>query len=207
MYAQTLTTPRARLGVLLGALLLVAAAGAMAFSRTAKADPAPANGSSQYFLKLDSIDGDSTDAQHKNEIEVKTFAWGDGKPGILQTESSTGTGGGAGKATVSDIHFTALVSKASPKLMTAAASGKHFKDATISVRAARNKAGKQDYFTIKLSDVLVSSYAVSGSGDTPVDAFDLSFNKIEESFVPTNADGSLGAPVVGSFDVKASKTE
>lgn len=207
MHAQTLTTPRNRLGVLLGALLLVAAVGVMAFSRMAKADPAPTNGNSQYFLKLDSIEGDSTDVQHKNEIEVKTFAWGDGKPGILQAASSAGTGGGAGKATVSDIHFTALVSKASPKLMTTAASGKHLKEATLSVRAARNKDGKQEYFTIKLSDVLVTSYAVGGTGDTPVDAFDLSFSKIEESFAPTNADGTLGTSVVGSFDAKANKTE
>jgi type VI secretion system secreted protein Hcp len=28
-----------------------------------------------YFLKIDGIEGESTDSKHKNEIEVESFGW------------------------------------------------------------------------------------------------------------------------------------
>ena len=67
-----------------------------------------------YFLKnLDGIDGESTDDKHKNEIEVDSFSWGVTQSG---TAGRTGTGRGAGKASIQDLHFTSKVNKASPKL-------------------------------------------------------------------------------------------
>ena len=29
-----------------------------------------------YFLKLDGIDGESMDDKHKNEIDIESFSWG-----------------------------------------------------------------------------------------------------------------------------------
>ena len=85
-------------------------------------------------------------------------------------------GGGAGKVGVHDISITKEVDKASPKLSLACADGTHFKKVTITLR----KAGKT-YLTYNLTDVLISSVQISGSGggqDVPLESISLNFTKI-----------------------------
>ena len=82
------------------------------------------------FLKIDGIDGESTDKFHPGEIEISSFSWG-----VTQTGSiGSGGGGGAGKASFQDLHFSSSISKASPNLMIACATGEHIKEATLTVR-------------------------------------------------------------------------
>jgi len=73
---------------------------------------------SDYFLKLDKIEGESQDAKHKNEIQVESFSWGVSQQGSFDA----GGGGGSGRASFQDFHFVMKVNKASPKLMLACAS-------------------------------------------------------------------------------------
>jgi type VI secretion system secreted protein Hcp len=123
------------------------------------------------FLKIEGIDGESQDKSHPNEIEIASFSWG-----VTNTSSSSGSGGGAGKAVPKDFHFTAGVSKASPNLMLACATGKHINSATLTCR----KAGFE-FQKVRLVDVLVSSYAPVGDTheDQPEDGFSLNFVKID----------------------------
>lgn len=51
------------------------------------------------FLKINGIDGESQDSSHKNEIEVLAWDWSIEQ----QSTMHAGSGGGAGKATVSDL--------------------------------------------------------------------------------------------------------
>ena len=107
------------------------------------------------FLKLDGIEGESTDAKHKNEIQVLSFGFGvtrSGGPG----SGAGGAGGGAGKAQFHDFFFTANTQKSTPKLLLAAASGQHLKSAILSVRRAGGT--KQEFLKWTLSDVLVSCF-------------------------------------------------
>jgi type VI secretion system secreted protein Hcp len=157
---------------------------------------------SDYLLKIDGIKGESTDAKHKDEIEIESFSWGATQPGTF----SSGGGGGAGKVSFQDVHFTTRVNVASPNLMVACASGQHIKVATLTVR----KAGKdqQEYYIIKLSDNLVSSYQSGGSEGSnalPVDQFSLNFAKIEFEYKIQKPDGTLGASVKGGWDLKTNK--
>lgn len=158
-----------------------------------------------FFLKIsDGIDGESQDDKHKNEIEVDSWSWGVTQSG---TAGRTGTGQGAGKASFHDIHFTAKVNKASPKLMLASATGQHLGEATLSVRKAGGQ--QEDYLKIKLSGVLISSYQEAGSGHggdvVPVDQFSLNFSKIEITYKQQNEKGSVGSPVVTGYDLTANK--
>jgi type VI secretion system secreted protein Hcp len=150
------------------------------------------------FLKLDGIDGESNDAKHKDEIDIESFQWGLSQSGTF----AGGGGGGAGKASFQDFSFTANISKASPQLFLACATGEHIKEGTITVR----KSGKdqQEYYTVKLSDCLVSLYnqAAVAAGDSPQDEFALNYAKIEVTYKPQNADGSLGTPIRAAYDVR-----
>ncbi len=154
-----------------------------------------------YFLNMDGIPGESTSASHKDEIELLSFSWG-----VSQAASASGAGGAAGKVEFATMHALARSSKASPMLFLACASGKHIKEAVLTVGRQKKKGKTQDILSIKLADVLISDYSVGGEKDTyPADHFDLSFSKIEMEYTQINADGSLEAPVKAGWDIKANK--
>ena len=153
------------------------------------------------FLKIDGIEGESKDAKHKGSIEISGWSWGAAQTGT----SSSGGGAGAGKVAMQDAHFSMSVSKASPKLMVACASGDHIKQAVLTCR----KAGKdqQEYLKYTFSDVLVSSFQTGGTsgGPTPTETFTLNFPKIEFEYKEQQHDGTLGGRIKAGWDVKANK--
>lgn len=157
-----------------------------------------------YFLKIGDIKGESTDSKHKDEIEIDSFSWGVTNEGSM----GRGGGGGTGKAQFQDLHFTKQMDKASPKLMSAAASGEHIKEAVLVARKAGGKGDQIEYLIITMNDVMVSSYQSSGSaGSTsiPVDSFSLNFSKIKYEYKPQKADGSLEGGVLAMYDRAAMK--
>jgi type VI secretion system secreted protein Hcp len=156
-----------------------------------------------FFLKFDGIKGESTDAKHKDEIDVESWSWG-------ETHASgghgSGGGAGAGRVAMQDFHFTMRQNTASVGLMRACATGEHIKQATLTGR----KAGKdqQEYLSFKFSDVLVSSFQTGGNEEAhvvPVDQVSFAFAKIEVDYRPQQRDGSLGPPVHFGFDLKQNK--
>ncbi|MDF0665094.1 MAG: type VI secretion system tube protein Hcp [Nitrospira sp.] len=151
-----------------------------------------------YFLKIDGIQGESTDDRHRGEIELDAWSFGRAVSGALQPG-----GAGAGRFNAPDFHFTAKISQASPMLFLACATGKHMLKATMTGRRAGDRT--QDYLKVTLTDVVVSSYQQSGSGGSgvvPLDQVSLNYAKIELEYRRINPDGSLGGPVMVSFDVK-----
>jgi len=158
--------------------------------------------SGDIFLKLDGIEGESEDSKHKNEIQVETYSGGVSNP----TSMGHGTGGGVGKAQHQDVHFTATVGKASPKLFLACSGGDHIPKAVFTFR----KAGKdqQEYLKVTLSDVMVSSVSFqdhSAGGDLAHESVSLAFTKIEQEYKPQKADGTLGGAIQSGWDLKANK--
>ena len=155
-----------------------------------------------YFIKFDGIKGESTDAKHKDEIDVESWSWGE----THATGGPSSGGGGAGKVAMQDFHFVMGLNRASVGLMKACATGQHIKTATLSARKAGK--GQQEYLTFKFHDVLVSSFQTSGSEETfvPTDSVSLNFAKIEVEYKPQKADGSLGSPVEFRYDLKTNKT-
>ena len=154
-----------------------------------------------YFLKIDGISGESLDSKHKGEIQVESWSWGESNP----AQPGGGGGGGAGKVQMQDLAFTTRFSKASPQLILACASGKHFKDAVLTARKAGK--GQQEFLTFSLSDVLVSAYQTAGAGGDvlPGDSVSLNFSKIQVEYKPQNPDGSLGSSIKAGWDVKQNK--
>jgi type VI secretion system secreted protein Hcp len=155
-----------------------------------------------YLLEIEGIKGESADSKHKDKIEISSFSWGVSQQG---TFASSG-GGGAGKASYQDLHLTSEVGTQSPPLMLACATGQHIKKAVLHVRKAGGE--QHDYYTVTLSDCMVSSYQSGGhsSGDPiPTDQFSLNFAKIQFEYKPQKADGTLGAAVATGYDLKANK--
>ena len=154
----------------------------------------------QWFLKIDGIEGESTNDAHKGEIDVESWSWGVSQSG----PSGSGIGAGSGKATFQHMQFVARISKASPKLFLSCATGTHHKVATLS--GARTAGKTVDYLKYKLSDVQVSSVQHSDSEvGAPMEQFSLQYRKFEMSYTPQTSSGKLGVAAKAGFDVLQNK--
>ena len=133
-----------------------------------------------YFLKIDGVDGESTDDKHKGEIDIESFSWG-----VTQTGTqSFGGGGGTGKAQLHDFNFTKVVSKASPVLFQACASGQHIKQAVLVGRTSSGERGGDQFLKYTFSDILVSSFKEGGSAGLVIDAAALKYASVKTEATP-----------------------
>ena len=166
--------------------LLLAVGGGNAIA----AVPAQPNAS---FLKIDGVQGESADAQHPGEIDVKTF-----HIKATNTPGTLGGGGGAGKVAFSQAEFTKTYDKSSPQLLQKVANGAHIK--TVSFTFRRPGASGENFLVYKLDDVVVSSYEQGGdTGVSPLlEHVGLTFSKLTVSYTPV-----AGPPLVtAGWDLK-----
>lgn len=88
------------------------------------------------FLKIEGVEGESTDKSHKGEIDILSWSWGMSQSGTTHM----GSGGGSGKVSVQDLSLTKYVDAATHALMLGCCKGTHFDQAVLVVR----KAGQHD---------------------------------------------------------------
>jgi type VI secretion system secreted protein Hcp len=155
-----------------------------------------------YFLKIEGVDGESTDDKHKGEIELESWSFGGSNAGSF----SSGGGGGTGKVALQDFHFVKKTDKSSAKLFTACCTGEHLSKATLVCRKAGTD--QQEFLTIVLTSAIVSSYQTGGAAGSdiiPMDQVSLNYAKIEYKYKEQKADGSLGGEIIGGWDVTTNK--
>ena len=150
-----------------------------------------------FFLKIEGIEGESSDSKHKGEIQISSFSFGVTNSGT----GGAGGGSGAGKVNVQDIHVTKVMDKSSPNLFIGCCTGKHYNKATLTIRKAGEKP--LDYLVYNLTEVMVSSHSVSGheGGGIAQESVSLNFAKVEMVYTPQKADGSGEAKISKAWDL------
>jgi type VI secretion system secreted protein Hcp len=138
------------------------------------------------FLKLDGVKGESVIKGHTGEVDLLSWSWGMSQSGTTHA----GTGGGAGKVNVQDLSFTHFVDSSTPNMIQACCNGKHFGDATITLRKAGEKP--LDYIVITLTDVIITSVSTGGSqGEERVtENVSLNFAKYKYAYQPQDKTGA-----------------
>ena len=180
-------------------MLALVAAYVLPFSVNFGKVPEAQASQSDYYLKIDGIDGESTTKDHDKEIQVMSWSFGASNP------TTVGSGGmGAGKVHMQDFHFTKMVDKASPMLFKALATGQHIKKATVTVSKPSSDGKSVLFMTYTFEDVMVSSW--QNSADPLIEEVSFTFQKIMIEYKPQKADGTLDAAVKAGWDVKANKT-
>ena len=145
-------------------------------------------------LKLDGVQGESTHAKHKDEIQLYSWSWG-----ASNAANISGGGMAVGKGNAQDLHFTKKYDRSSPNISKHCVSGKHFKDATISMSIAGGS--QEDFLVIKLKEVYITSHNISASaGGEVTDAVSIAYADIEYAYKPQKPDGSLGGEVKFGYD-------
>ena len=149
-------------------------------------------------IKFDGIDGESTDRDHKGEIEVLSWSWG------ISAQPSGGSGGGiaSGRATAQDVTFVHGYDKASPLLAKAAASGRHIKQVTLAARRAGQS--QKDFLKVTMKEVFVTAVQPSGTrAEGIAESVSVRTRQIAFEYQPTDSKGQLGTPVSFSWDIAA----
>jgi type VI secretion system secreted protein Hcp len=153
----------------------------------------------EMFLKIGDVKGESLDKALKEWIDVRSFSFGEHNSGSAQV----GGAGGAGKATFEDFRFTTGHGRHAVPLMKAVALGTHFPTAELRLRTAGE--APFEFLTIKLQEVLVTSYDLGGADgvDVPSEAISLSYAKIEVKSRSQADKGTPGQELTFAFDVAA----
>jgi len=145
--------------------------------------------------------GESTDKEFSanKAFEIYSFSWGASNP---VTIGSAGSGGGAGKVSISSFNIMKKSDSASPALFLNCAKGQHFTDAHVVLRKAGGTALK--YLTYDFTEVFVESIQWSGSSggdDTPSESVSFAFGKVDIIYTPQDAKGTPGTAIPATWDL------
>lgn len=155
------------------------------------------------FLKVDGAPGTSTVADHKTWIEIESYSFGANQ----QSTMAHGSGGGAGRVSFQDFHFTAKAGKESPVMFGFVCSGQHIAKVELHEQKAGGAAGV-NFVEITLEDCFMSGYQMSDSAHAaePSASYTLSFSKANFKYQAQNDKGGKdGGPVESGWDAKANK--
>jgi len=163
------------------------------------------------FLKIDQIQGESTNAKHVGEIDVLTWGFGDSNSSARSMSGAAATG----RVQMQDLRFSTRLGKQSPKLFEAVATGKAAKEAILTCHTPGGAFPV--VFVVRIQDVFVTGYQTGTPIPTgtqtqtsvdpyPVDQVTLNFAKIKvEYIIQKRPDGTGGGKVEAGWDIPANK--
>lgn len=152
-----------------------------------------------YFLKIDGIDGESQDDNFKNQIKIESFSWGGS-----QTSAVGGTGGsGAGKVNLADLSIMKTLDKASLPLFKSMCAGQHIATATLS--AVKSGANGKPYLKVDLTELFVTSIQESASSEVPMESVSFSYNQIKMQYSTQDEQGNLTVANTITYNTKQNK--
>jgi type VI secretion system secreted protein Hcp len=110
-----------------------------------------------------------------------------------------------GKVNAQDLSLTKWVDSATPVLMSAIATGKHFGKAKLVVRKAGDKP--LEYLVIEMEHVMVTSLSTGGSGgeDRLTENVTLNFAKVKVEYVCQKEKGEAGDKIPMTYDFSVNK--
>ncbi len=149
------------------------------------------------YLTIPGVPGPST--SQPGSIDVLSFSIGT----ALQTVTTT-TGRRdervRTKPTFSDLTVMKVLDSTSPVFEQAVASGQRFPTVVLSyAKAVGDKPST--YFTITLTNVIVTSFQLSGSNENPTESVSFTYGAIHTVFTPQRPDGTPGTPIEACWDV------
>lgn len=140
------------------------------------------------FMKIDGIEGESTDAKYKNWFELHSFSHGLSQPS--SGEPSTGGSRTAERCDHQDFVIHKDIDKATTKFFEYCCQGKHIANITVVLcRTINNQP--VEYMKYELKDSIVAHWEMSGSGGLPTDTLSFNYGGIKWTY--TELDHRTGA--------------
>ena len=150
------------------------------------------------FLSIDTIKGESKDAEHKDWIEIESF-----NQDVLQPRSATASSAGgttAARVEMTPIELNKRIDLASTALFQACANGTTFPKARIEFMRADKDGKAINYYTIELLNVLVHRVSTAmGHDGMPSDQVSQSFGAVKWSYTQQKQGGGTGGKTVAQW--------
>ena len=142
---------------------------------------------SKMFMQVSGVDGESTDSDHKDWIEVLSFSMGMTLPG----GGATGPSRRRGDVVVEDIVVVKELDKSSPKLMDKCVKGAVIPLLVIDVCRSNVDGSRLVYYKYELQNVMITSFYANGStsDDRPTETVTLNFEEIKVTYTETDSTG------------------
>ncbi|MBP5469727.1 MAG: type VI secretion system tube protein Hcp [Candidatus Riflebacteria bacterium] len=160
--------------------------------------------SSDFFLQIEGIEGDSNDSKHAKWIEVKSFNHGASQSVDIKRGADV-----SGRGAFEPFVFTHSVDKATPKIQQFCMNGKDIKKCTF--HACRAISGKQTvvyelkFENVKIIQAQVKTVEINDTdgrliSQQPIEEVSLYYKKMTWKVVPVKPDNTLDGPVETNFD-------
>ncbi len=156
------------------------------------------------YIKFDGVDGEAQDKDHKGWSDLLSFSQVIHKP----QGGATGPTRRRGDVVLEDIVCVKELDKASPKLAESVCKGKVFPKVEIHLTASYTDAGRVTYYAYELTNVQVTSYDISGSGQSesvPTENMSLNFEEIKVTYTETDPAGKKKGNVEYTWKVEEGK--
>ena len=154
-----------------------------------------------FYLKIDGVDGESTQIDHAGEIELLNWSWGV-KSG---SAGAAGVATGPGKTSPGEFVFSHTYDKASPLLAKQCVSGKLLKVLKLSARKSGD--GQKDFLLITMKEVLLTSVSpAANAGGEILEEVHCTYRDIEFAYKPMDKSGGLGPAVTFGWNVATNMT-
>jgi len=159
------------------------------------------------FLKIDGINGDSTDDQHKQWIEINSYSHRISQPvGGALSAQGVHTGG---RADHDDFCMVHRLDASSPTLALHCCTGKHIPN--VRFELCRAMGDKTVFMVYTFKDVIVASVSPSGSADgedpIPMEEITFRYGQLNWEYTPTDitGGGKKGAAVQAGWSTLMNK--
>lgn len=169
----------------------------------AEFEPENSKEPSVIYIKFDGVDGEVSDISHKGWCEVVSFEQ-------AHTMQQTGTGPSRGKTVTlfDDVRIAKTIDKASPKLAEAVCMGHVYPTVQIHVTTTAFGFGRMTYLAFELKNVLITSYIISGAGqseEVPTEQVTLSFEQIKMTYTEFDTSGKAKGNVEYTWKVEGAE--
>jgi type VI secretion system secreted protein Hcp len=157
------------------------------------------------FLKLEGIDGDSTDAKHQKWIEVLSYSHGVSQApgGALSAEGALA----GARADHQDFAIVKRLDSASPTLFLKCCKGEPIPK--VELELCRATGEKTLFMKYEFVDCIIASCGPSGSGESedplPMEEVTLRYSEIHQSYTPTTTAGGTEAAVEAKWSTRENK--
>jgi type VI secretion system secreted protein Hcp len=146
------------------------------------------NTADRYFLRLDGIVGESTDAKHAGQIDVLAFEDGLDSPAVTAAP------------VFHELHINVKTSKASPVLLDRLVNGTVIPDGDLTV--VHSGGTQNQIYSIDLDNAVVSSYRIVSQSDSSLrEEITFRFDGITHEYRPVLETGQSGTPITFSTPV------
>ena len=154
--------------------ILSLAAGAALATTFVMTTSIPALSAADMFLKIEGIEGESTDSSHQGWVEVESLNWGGPNRSRLSSMQTSEPRMGSSGSLV----LTKWNDRSSAHLLQYCSTGEQISKMIISDASGK----KERYMTYELSDVTIPSCSAGGSGDVAMEEITFSYRNIQWSY-------------------------